>query len=81
MMHSRGMFNNDGWSGLMTGGWNWLIGIGIILIVIAVTYLIVNRNKNKDSNNNALESLKVKFAQGEVTEEEYTKRKNVLEDK
>ncbi len=81
MMHGRGMFYNGSGYGFMSGGWNWLIGVGIILLVVAVTYLIVNRNKNKDSNNNALKSLKVKFAQGEITEEEYKKRKSVLEEK
>jgi putative membrane protein len=80
MMHGREMFNNGGY-GFMNGGWNWLIGIGVLLIIVAVTYLIVKKNKNTAINSNALESLKAKFAQGEITEEEYKKRKSVLEEK
>jgi putative membrane protein len=82
MMHyGRGIFNNGMWDGFMNNGWSLLIGIGILLIIVVVTYLIVKRNQNTVSNSNALESLKVKFAQGEITEEEYKKRKSVLEEK
>ena len=80
-MYGRGMFNNGGCFGygFMSSGWNWLIGIGILLIIVAVTYLIVKKSKSAASNNNALETLRVKFVQGEITEEEYKQRKNILE--
>lgn len=82
MMFNRGIFNNGGCFGygFMSSGWNWLIGIGILLIIIAVTYLIVNKGKSAVSHSNALETLKAKFAQGDITEEEYKQRKSVLED-
>lgn len=82
MMYAKGMFNSGGCFGYghMMGGWSWLIGIGILLIIVAVTYLIVKKGKNRNLNNNALETLRVKYAQGEITEEVYKHRKSVLED-
>ena len=87
-MHGRG-FGSD-WlmgHGLLGSGWNWLIGIGILIIVVVLIYLIVNKNKgnhkyeNTTAVYNAVESLKMKYVQGEITEEEYKQRKNVLEEK
>ena len=79
MMHGRGFFDGGfGMGGL--GGWAWLIGIGVVLIVIAATYLIVRNSRagGRTSDFDALEILKTKFAQGEITEEEYKKRKNII---
>jgi putative membrane protein len=82
MMYSRGIFHNNFWMhGLWFSGWNWLIGIGVLLLVVAVTYLIVKRNRKTETNSDALEILKLKYAKGEITEEEYISRKNVLENK
>jgi len=80
-MYGREMFNNGGCfgNGFMGSGWHWLIGIGILLIIIAVTYLLVKKGKKSTPSGNALETLKMKFAQGEITEEEYNQRKKVLE--
>lgn len=83
MMFGKGMFNDGGCFGygFMSSGWHWLIGIGILLIIITVTYLIVKKGKRTSTYSNSLETLKVKFVQGEITEEEYKQRKRVLEEK
>lgn len=80
MMHGRGYFGDGGWfgAGSFGNGWAWLIGIGVLLIIVAVTYLIVKSGKNRASSSDALEILGTKFALGEITEEEYNKRKNIL---
>lgn len=81
MMHGRGFFDG-GWFGMGSfgNGWVWLIGIGVLLIVIAATYLIVRKSRDggRTSDFDALAILKTKYAQGEITEEEYNKRKNII---
>lgn len=80
MMHARGYFYNDGFwgSGFFGSGWTWLIALGILLIVIAVTYLIIKASRTSIQGYDALEALKVKLVQGEITEEEYNKRKSII---
>lgn len=83
MNYGRGFLGNNGCFeyGFFSNGWNWLIGIGVVLIIVAVVFLIATRNKRALSDYSALETLKVKFSQGEITEEEYKKRKSVLQDR
>jgi len=83
MMHSRGIFYNTHWMGygFWLNGWNWLIGLGVLLLIVALTYFIVKRNKRPNAYSNALETLKINYAKGEITEDEYNKRKNVIENK
>ena len=81
MIFGRGMLHNGGWYGYMHSGWNWLIAVGILLLIVSVTYLLVKRNKTVRSSSSAIERLKVKFALGEITEEDYRNRRTVLEEK
>lgn len=60
------------------GIWHYLILIGIVLIIIA---LITRRKHQSSSNNDAVEKLKMLYVNGELSEEEYLKRKNVVEGK
>lgn len=72
----------------VVGGHGMMYGYGIgagflcfmmlmwLIIVIAVVYFIykkLNRGKNE-----ALDLLKMKFVKGEITEEEYINKKNIL---
>ena len=80
MMHGSGSFGDGGWfgAGFFGNGWTWLIGIGIVLVVIAATYLIASSSRRRTSDYDALEILKTKFAQGEISEEEYNRRKSII---
>ena len=80
-MYGRGFIGSGCFGYGLSSGWTWLIGIGIILIITAVIYFAVRKSKKTASNYNALESLKMKYSQGEITEEEYKKRKSILEEK
>jgi uncharacterized membrane protein len=48
------------------------------LVIIVVALLLWFRGKNKNGNQ-GLNSLKELYVKGEITEEEYLKRKNVIE--
>ena len=66
----------------MMGGWSGMMIIPIILIavVIFVVYKQGLNNKFKDigTRDNALDILNERFARGEINEEEYNNRKNIL---
>lgn len=63
------------------GFFGMLINIGFLILVGVLIYYFVKKQGAKTSNQNALEILKMKYVQGEITEEEYLKRKQVLSDK
>jgi len=85
------MFFNRGYNGINNcfdrfgfmpgGGWMILILVAVILIAITVIILI-SRGRRRHSLNNynsiALDELKLLYARGEISEEEYLKRKNIL---
>lgn len=58
-------------------GFGMFIFFGIIILAL---YLLF-RNNNQSNNNDSLDVLKVKFVQGEISEEEYLSKKNVLKRK
>lgn len=71
----------DGWFGMGSGYfsiWGCLIFVGIILLIIA---LFISKKPKGLKDDNAVEILKLLFVKGEITEEEYLKRKNVMERK
>ena len=54
-----------------------------LLIIFAVIFIVklIQNNKSKTVSSIALDNLKVKFANGDISEEEYLKRKDILENK
>lgn len=72
-----GLFGAHGSFGIF----GMLINIGVLILVFALVYYFIKKNGVKASNQNALEILKMKYVEGEITEEEYLKRKQVLSDK
>jgi putative membrane protein len=69
-----------GGSGMFGGG-----GIlGIIIIIVAIYFVIKYINENKNNSNifrkkdSAIDILNERYAKGEIDEEEYNKRKNML---
>lgn len=82
MMHGNGWTGYNecdfGFSKGYLSIWHYLIMIGVVLIIIA----IVAFRKSKSSNSSeAVEKLKMLYVNGDITEEEYLKRKNVIERK
>ncbi len=53
-----------------------LLIIGIVLVVM----FLKKKNNTSQITSEALELLNMKYAKGEITEEEYTKRKSVIND-
>lgn len=77
MMFGRGFDGscfNYGFNGL----WHIILLLGITLIVIAVAVYIARGKQNKQINESALETLKMKYVLGEINEDEYLKKKDVL---
>ncbi|MDF2609562.1 MAG: uncharacterized protein K0R92_1036 [Lachnospiraceae bacterium] len=90
MMFGRGNYGNFGnfrgngfrdcfGFGYWNNGWVMIL-ITVVLIVLAVVILslLVRKNKVKTSKSAAMETLKMKYVQGEITEEEFLRRKDVL---
>ncbi len=65
--------------------WTWVImGLVALAVVLLVVLLVRNRKRANIAqaaptvNIQALDALKMKYAQGDMTEEEYLRRKEVL---
>ena len=83
MMFNRGFIGHGGCFGygfFNTGGSHYLMLLGVALVVAAII-LFVKHKKNDAKEDQTLALLKTKFVQGEITEEEYLNRKNVLKRK
>lgn len=72
-----GFIGGGMWSGMGTG--MIFMGAVYILALVFLAIFIFKGTKKKQSNNNfALEILNKRFAAGEISEEEYIKRKEIL---
>jgi len=60
--------------------------VGIILVLVLAYFLIKYLNENKGNintskrKNSALDVLNERYARGEIDEEEYNRKKNILKD-
>lgn len=67
-------------------GWRWLEMMIIPLLLIGfIAYIIIkfyqnNESNRKDKNTDALAILNERFAKGEISEEEYQRKKKMLRD-
>ena len=59
--------------------WGIVIGIGVIITIALLFYVFVHNNKKKNSASEALETLKLHYVKGEISEEEYLRRKSLIE--
>lgn len=66
-------------NGLWFNGWGMLIWIGILITAALLIFFIVNHNRKKNMAFSSHELLKLKFVKGEITEEEYIRRREVLD--
>lgn len=64
--------------GYFNNGWSIAIGIGLIITLALLFYLFVH-NKKKRASSEAFEILKLQFVKGEISEEEYFRRKSLLD--
>ncbi|HCX65940.1 MAG TPA: hypothetical protein DHN33_12110, partial [Eubacteriaceae bacterium] len=59
----------------------WIpIGIGIVAIIIVVALIVSNKRNTAAPENRAKELLDLRYARGEISEEEYLRAKEVLKD-
>lgn len=82
MMHGNSMYGNSHWSFMgnnMLSGWHYLIMFGVLIILVTLVLWVKNKNSSRGSQ--ALNILQIIFVKGEITEEEYLKRKSVIERK
>ena len=74
------MGNGNGYN--MMGGWFGMMIIPIILIGVVI--YVVSRQRQNDNvreigtRDNSLDILSERFARGEINEDEYTHKKNIL---
>lgn len=68
-------------NGYFLGDWHWLVGVGFVVLITALILGFIAIGRRKHTNNDVIELLKMKFAQGEITEEEYLRRKKILSKK
>ncbi|PKM55853.1 MAG: hypothetical protein CVV00_02365 [Firmicutes bacterium HGW-Firmicutes-5] len=67
------------WSGGYLGyGWHMLIMAVVLLAIIFTVIYLVNKSSHRHDNKDVLDILKMKYVQGDLTEEEYTKKKDLL---
>lgn len=66
-------------NGLMHGGWGMIIMLGITALIVVGVILIAKKKGRHQSDNAVMEALKMKLAKGEISEEEYLRRKTILE--
>ena len=79
MMRGNGWYGNSNCSFLgngMFGGWTHLVILGAIIVIVALVLWYWRKNNGKGTQ--ALNTLKELYVKGEITEEEYLKRKNVI---
>ncbi|MBZ4663704.1 MAG: hypothetical protein JG776_1419 [Caloramator sp.] len=61
--------------------WMHLIDLAFVLLIIFIGYMLFKTYKRQSSINSAIEILNIKFAKGEISEEEYINKKNLIKSK
>lgn len=76
MMYGRAFWGSNGCYGLNFFPYWHLIVIGAIIMLIFV--VLKNKNSNIKNNDEIIDILNKKFVNGEISEEEYINKKNIL---
>lgn len=83
MMYGRSynLFNNCfGYgAGYINHGIGMILMIAFILVAAIALILFVSRINQRKPGNDALEALKIRLAKGEISEDEYFRRKNRID--
>lgn len=77
-----------GWGGGMNGGFSPLWGVGMMLVWVAVLAgvgllfyrMLADAGDSTPGTDRALEELRVAYARGDLTEEEFEERRSTLRD-
>ena len=78
MMYGNGFFNHSLCFGNgFYGGWH-LMMVAAILILGVVLFVLARKKHSSSQGDEILSMLKEKFVKGDITEEEYLSRKNIL---
>jgi putative membrane protein len=79
MMFSRGAYGiGRCFAGGYFGPWHMLIAAGFVIGVAALIIMLVQKKRNNGNDDDLLAMLKERYVRGEITEEEYTTKKNAL---
>lgn len=82
MMFGRGYNGLNGCFGgfgFMNDGIGMLIFLILIVAIVVTVILLLNKYRKRQSNVTAMDELKLMFVKGEILEEEYLKRKRLIE--
>jgi len=56
----------------------WVALAGVFVAALVVIIVLIARKKHHGANDSTAEALKLRYIKGELTEEEYTKMKDVI---
>lgn len=80
-----GMWGDHMWGVSGASGWMLLIGIGMQLlflaVIVAAIYLGYRATTQEESTDPALEELRAAYARGDLSDDEYERRRERLETK
>lgn len=78
--YNQGFYGNRACPGLgfFNNQWGIIAGIGIV-VIIALLFILFVHNKKKRVSYEALEILKLQYVKGEISEEEYYRRKSLID--
>lgn len=85
LAYGCGILNGFGRYNMMGGGWLMML-VPVLFIGLAIyAFMKISQNNSNNkthnnSNNDALNILNKRYAQGEISEEEYIQKKNILKD-
>lgn len=82
MGYGRGFSGLGGCFGYGSGLWfPYVIGFILLVIGILMIFMVLKKKNNTSQiSSESIEMLKMKYVKGEITEEEYIKRKSVIND-
>lgn len=66
-------------SGFMYSGWGMIMMTAFILLAVIAIIYFAKRTGHRQSSNEAMEILKMRLVKGEISEEEYFRRKTILD--
>lgn len=77
-----GGFIENGCGGMFSGHGSFgMMGMLLLLVLIVAIIYYLSKKKHVSNDDDILEILKRKYVEGEITEEEYVQKKNVLTNK